>query len=372
MIKLLHIADVHLGKTFRMLGRRGALQRRAVQEAFERAVAVAGEHRVQMAVIAGDLFDSPKPPETTIQFVVRQLRRLDDAGIRTAIIAGNHDLGPDGFVGAASQLRAAIPSLLLFGPDAETKVIPDLELAVIGRSADPDAGESPLAGWPKGRTARFVVGLAHGSVYRAGQVEGRHTIHPQEIRDLGLDYLALGDWHSAFQVLPAPPACWYAGAPEWLAFDQDNAGHVLLVEISAPHEAKVTPIRTGRRLAQRLELNAADLDEAELRRLIEQAADPELVCDVVLGGVVPLQRMIDTEALERDLADRFFRLRVYNRAHVWIDDAALADLPEQTVLGKFARVMRQRIAEANEEQRPVLEEALQVGVALLSGREVLA
>lgn len=371
IIKLLHIADVHLGKTFRILGHRGAAQRRALQEALERAVGIAVEQHVQLVLVAGDLFDSPKPPETVVQFVIRQLRRLDDAGIRVAIVAGNHDLAPDGFVARSAELAAASPQLMLFGPSAEIRTLPDLDLTVIGRSANPDRREGPLAGWPKERATRFAVGITHGSVYRARQVEGLHTIHPQEIRGLGLDYLALGDWHSAFQVLPPPTAAWYAGAPEWLAFDQDNYGYALLVELLQPEAAKVTPVRTGRRRAERREINAADLDEAGLRRLLEETADPELVFEAVLTGLVPLQRMIDAEAVERDLADRFFRLRVHNRAQVWIDEAALSDLPEQTVLGKFVRIMRGHIAEADDAHRPLLEEAMQVGVALLSGREVL-
>jgi len=40
MIKLLHLADLHLGRPFRMLGQRGSEQRRALQAALERAVAL--------------------------------------------------------------------------------------------------------------------------------------------------------------------------------------------------------------------------------------------------------------------------------------------------------------------------------------------
>jgi len=41
-------------------------------------------------------------------------------------------------------------------------------------------------------------------------------------------------------------------------------------------------------------------------------------------------------------------------------------------LGRFVRLMRERIAACADDDRPVLEEAIQVGAALLSGREVLA
>lgn len=372
MIKILHFADVHLGRPFRALGQRGAEQRRALTAALERAVVLAIAEQVHLALIAGDLFDSPRPSDSTVEFVSTQLRRLEDAGIRIAIAAGNHDLGRDGYIAAAAQLRGVVPTAIFFGPAVESKVFPDLDLTLIGRSALAEGTGSPLAGWPRGRTTRFAVGLAHGSVFRPGVVEHPHAIHPQEIRDLGLDYLALGDWHSAAEVLPPPATAWYPGSPEWLAFDQDRPGHVLLVEIAEPRAARVTEHRVGRRRYERREIDAGAADDLMLRRVIEDAADAELILEVVLAGLVPLQRALNTDALERELGGRFFRLRVLNRTHLWLDDAALQSLSDQTVLGRFVRLMRARIAESADEERPVLEEALQVGAALLSGREVLA
>lgn len=371
MIRLLHLSDVHLGKTFRMLGEKGAAQRRALQAAFSRAIDLAIAERVHLALIAGDLFDTPKPSAADVELVVREFRRLDDAGIRVALVAGNHDVAEDGGLGSADQLRAASPRLILFGATVEQRLLPDLDLTVTGRSADPGAGASALAGWPQTRITQFAVGLTHGSVFRAGQVEGAGTIHPQEIRELGLDYLALGDWHSASEILPPPTPAWYAGSPELLAYDQENAGHVLLVEIPAPGAARVVPTQIGRRRYRRLEVDAG-VDEAALRQLIAEAADPDLVCDVVVSGLARVDRIIPAEAIERDLREKFFRLRVQNHAHLWLDDEMLATLSKDTVLGRFVRVMREQISTASQADRPVLEEALQVGVAILRGREVLA
>ncbi len=372
MIKLLHLADVHLGATFRMLGEKGAAQRRQVEETFARAIDLAIDERVQMVLIAGDLFDSPKPAPATVEATAGQFRRLAEAGIRVALVAGNHDGTLEGQVPDLERLRRANPAILVFGRTVEVQVLPDLDLTVVGRSAEPGAMASPLANWPRGHTTRFAVGVTHGSSFRAGQVEGPGTIHPQEIRDLGLDYLALGDWHSAIQLLPPPSAAWYAGSPELLAFDQEGAGHVLLVELSAPGRAEVTPRRIGRRRYQALELNAADVDDLAVRRALEGVADPELMVDVVLTGLVPVGRVLDLEAIERDLSASFFRLRLHNRAQLHLDAATLTAFPEQTVLGRFVRLMEARMATASESDQAVVAEALQVGVALLHGKDVLA
>ncbi len=339
MIKLLHLADLHLGKTFRMLGQRGSAQRRTLQSAFERAVGLAIDRQVQACLIAGDLFDTAKPSDSTVEFVAKQLRRLDDAGIITVLLAGNHDVGEDGYVGPSASLRRSGSRLYLIGAEAEAHVFPELELTIVARSATPGTPVSPLSGWPRTRTTHYAVGVVHGATYRAGQVEGAHVIHPKEIRELELDYLALGDWHTAFQVLPPPTVAWYAGAPEWLSFDQTDPGAVLLVEIAAPKSAQVTPVVVGQRRFTRLEANAAEVDEGALRAMIAEVADPELVCEVVLSGLLPLQRLVDTGAIEHDLAERFFRLRIVNRTRVWMDEESLDGIPVQTVLGQFVKLL---------------------------------
>ncbi len=371
-MKLLHLADVHLGKAFQVLGAQGAAQRKALEEVLTRAVDLAIAQSVQVVLIAGDLFDSPRPSTALLDVAVRELRRLDDRGIWVALVAGNHDVAGDGLVGGSERLREAGSRVLLFNRTVQSPAIPEFDLTITGRSPEPGTPGSPLAGWPKQRATRFAVGVTHGSVYRGGQVEETGTIHPQEIRDLGLDYLALGDWHSASEVVGAPAAAWYAGSPELLAYDQEGAGHVLLIELSAPGHATVTRARVGRRQYKRVQLDVGTVDDAGLRKVIEDAADPDAVCDAVLTGVMPVDRVVDAQALEREFADRFFRLRVQSQAHLWLDEDQLSQLPDDTVLGRFVRLMRARLTAAPPEQRPVLEEALQAGVALLRGREVLS
>jgi DNA repair exonuclease SbcCD nuclease subunit len=371
MIRLLHLADLHLGRPFQMLGEKGAAQRRALEAALIRAVDLAIAERVHLVLVAGDLFDSPKPAPALIELAAKELRRLDDARIRVAVVGGNHDAGPDGYVAGWEQLRRANPNALFFGPSVATHVLADLDLALTGRSPEPGTATSPLEGWPQSRTTTFAVGLTHGSCYRAGVVEGSSVMHPQEIRALGLDYLALGDWHSTLEVHGPPHPAWYAGSPELLAYDQEGAGHVLLVDLAAPGQARVTPQRIGRRRYVRLDMDLATNDDTAVRKAIESHADPDTVCDAILSGLVPVSRIVTARALEEEFGGAFFRLRVTNRTHVWLDDAQLAEVPEDTVLGRFVRVMRARIAEAPEDRRSLLQESLQVGVAVLQGREVL-
>jgi hypothetical protein len=144
------------------------------------------------------------------------------------------------------------------------------------------------------------------------------------------------------------------------------------VEIPAPGRAAVTRRHVGRRQYRRLELDLALLNDEGVRRALEEAAGPDAICDVALTGLIPVTRLVSAKGLEEELSAGFFRLRVSNRTRVWLDDDRLAEISEETVLGKFVRLMRARLSEADTEQRALLEEALQVGVALLRGGEVLA
>jgi len=53
VIRLLHLADLHLGRAFQMLGEKGAAQRRALEAALVRAVDLAIAEHVHLVLIAG-------------------------------------------------------------------------------------------------------------------------------------------------------------------------------------------------------------------------------------------------------------------------------------------------------------------------------
>lgn len=87
-MKLLHTADWHLG--YRQYGM-------AVREAdFARPLAEIGDiaerERVDAVLVAGDMFDSPRPPASAVQAARAFGERMKAAGVRVLSIDGNHDL----------------------------------------------------------------------------------------------------------------------------------------------------------------------------------------------------------------------------------------------------------------------------------------
>src|SRR6478609_2901190 len=92
MLRIVHTADVHLGARHDDLGEQASAQRERQFVAFTATVELALAEKVDVFLIAGDLFDSNVQPRRSVERVAAQLKRLVDARIRTVIIPGTHDV----------------------------------------------------------------------------------------------------------------------------------------------------------------------------------------------------------------------------------------------------------------------------------------
>lgn len=375
-ITLLHTADVHLGASFPYLGPRGKDHRRQVSETFKRMAEEALSRRVDLFLVAGDLFDSAAPSKGSVELALAELRRLGEAGITVALAPGTHDHdGPDS-IWRLVPFEEKVPGLqLLIGEEVVERMIPALGLTLIARPNTTNASpESPMRGVNgKGREG-LVVGVAHGSVALGDLLgEGDFPIAPGEIASSGLNYLALGHWHKPADYSRGGVTAWYCGSPEVLYPKDAGAGRVLLVTINE-QETVVESLEVGRCRTENLTLSIEEHPEAStLEAAIRSLADPDSMLDVRLIGLKPLDCSWTThtlEDMEEVLAPHFYFLRITDGAHSRLEAEALDRHPEATVAGRFVRFMAKRLGSAKgDDERRVVEEALQVGLALLDGRE---
>jgi len=66
MLKILHTADIHLGAKFSGLGNKGDSQREQLRTTFKNIIATAIDERVNIILIAGDLFNANQQPQKNI------------------------------------------------------------------------------------------------------------------------------------------------------------------------------------------------------------------------------------------------------------------------------------------------------------------
>jgi exonuclease SbcD len=88
-MRILHTSDWHLGRSF------GPVSLHADQQAFlDWLVELVVVERVDLVVVAGDLYDRAIPPTESVALLRDTLERLVAHRVRVVAIAGNHD-GPD-------------------------------------------------------------------------------------------------------------------------------------------------------------------------------------------------------------------------------------------------------------------------------------
>jgi exonuclease SbcD len=253
-VRLLHTSDWHLGRSFHRVNLLAA------QAAFtDHLVATVRSERVDVVLVAGDVYDRALPSLPAVELFDDVLHRLADLGVPTVMISGNHDSARRLGVAAGLIDRAgihlrtdptgcAVPVVLEdeHGPVA-LYGLPYLEPALVREefgverpghtavlAAAMDRVRSDLANRPAG--TRSVV-LAHAFVSGGAASDSERDITvggvaavPAEVFD-GVDYAALGHLHGCQTISERVR---YSGSP--LAYSFSEAEHrksMWLVDLGA-------------------------------------------------------------------------------------------------------------------------------------------
>lgn len=386
MLRIVHTADVHLGARHADLGEQASAQRERQFAAFRASIDLALAEKVDLFLIAGDLFDSNTQPRRSVERVAAELKRLAASMIRTVIVPGTHDVYDRSSIYRAHDLAALAEAaahedlVTVLTPDRPDVHLKPCDVVVHGRAfATKRAPHSPLRDLVASGDDRATwhIGLLHAAIAIPGKTEHDDVvITTDEISKTGLDYLALGHWHSAQQGRAGAVTYAYAGAPEPVALDQDRAGNVLLVTLDAAGGRKSVTVEertVGRTRFERLEVDASTL--ASQPALVEQLAsraDPDLVLDARLVGVRPDDLDLDVDEIESQLRTSYLKVRVRDASVPALTEGALP--PPDTIAGAFIRDVESRIAQLEAGNEPVaaaeLRDVLRLGRLLLAGHEV--
>ena len=369
MIKILHTADIHLGREFSFLREKGNEYRNQLLATFENIVDLAISESVSLLLIAGDLFDTNRVHGIVIRRVLSAFKKLESKGIHVCIIPGTHDIYDEDSVYRFVKFPS---NVTVFTPEFDREVYKDLDLTVYGEVFDGKyVDESPIQRLSLSKDSKYHIGMAHCSVKIEGWIEKDALLLGRDgIANSGLDYLALGHWHSFQDFSQGDTKAFYCGAPEPVSMDQKGAGNVIMITIREKGDITVDPIRVGTRQFAKLSVDvgvAKSMDD--IVPLIEAKSDPNLILELTLGGLCSMDYDLYPRDIEEELGDRFFCLRVVDKSHPKLEEVSLKNIPEETVEGKFIKIMQEIIESAdNEEDRGLYEEALKLGFACLQGR----
>lgn len=323
---IIHAADIHLdsplaGLTARAGDRANELVG-ATRRAFSAMVDYAIESNVDLVLISGDLYDGDWKDFSTGLFFVAEMARLDRAGIRVAIITGNHD--------AESLMTRSLTwpgNVKVFRADkAETWTLEDLGVAVHGRSFPKrEVTENIALAYPDPVPGLLNIGMLHTA---ADGKLGHTPYAPCTVPELvakGYDYWALGHVHNR-AVLHERPWVVFPGNLQGRHANETGAKGVTLLTVEDREIVSVEHVDLDVvRWAQvRVDLTGClDYEEAceriraGIADAVVEADGRTLAARLVLAGKTVVHRMIagDLEQTNAECAG----LAEQSSGDVWIE-----------------------------------------------------
>ncbi len=241
-LRIAHFSDSHLG--YRGLTKvhadTGRNQRTIdVDDAFTRAIDDILTRTVDVIIHSGDVFHHTRPTWHSLRHFIRQMRRLEHAGIPTLVIAGNHDTPRMRTGGSAyGVLELALPNIHFVADYRDEHVLDapfdafNLHIHAIphGALTNPDPVVPQIA---KGRRNILVChGMVPGILAPGMHTEAGEQQLDTALLDARFDYIALGHYHVPVQ---AAPKAWYSGSAERMGFgDHDVTTGYNIVELGEP------------------------------------------------------------------------------------------------------------------------------------------
>lgn len=355
-MKLIHTADLHLDSSLANFPAAQAKERRAeLLESFRRMVEVADEQKISAILIAGDLFDSPRQiRKQTVKTVLETIARYPN--IHFYYLTGNHDGGAD-LLGSVESLPENLHTFS--GKWTSYR----LENVVITAAQSP--APETLSLDPKD----INILLLHGQALDTFSAAGTDEIPLRAYAGKGVDYLALGHYHSytEYRVDDRAVAC-YSGTPEGRGFDECGPKGYVLLEVTPQKQIKRQFVPFAQRTLHEVRLDLSGCTrQSELESRAEAAlADiprDDLVKLTVCGELDP-DFEPDYLRIDRRLEDFWFSRRNDDEVSVLIRPEDYRD--DRSLKGEFIRLVLADESLTKEDRDAVIR----LGLQALFGKEV--
>jgi DNA repair exonuclease SbcCD nuclease subunit len=301
--------------------------------AARRVVAAAAEHQAEFIVVAGDTFEDNGVERLLVQKAADILAAFPGP---VFLLPGNHDPLVPGSVwehpawsshSNLHVLREAEPLAIDGG------VLYPCPLLEKYSTRNPTRWIE-AQGIKAQTSSKIAVGVAHGTLNQIVANDDNYPIANDAAQQAGLDYLALGHWHSHLEITGSDGVARlaYSGTHEPTKFGERASGYALIVEVERRGATpKLSPVRTGGLVWEQWseELRAPG-DLTRLLERIERYESPQTaLLELRLRGLSSPRDAAELTRINELLAARFVSGRIDRSALVPApaDDGWLADLP---------------------------------------------
>lgn len=318
-----HLADSHLGYMQYGLEAR----RRDFSRAFEEAVDETLKLKPDFMIIAGDIFENPRPGNPTLAEAVSALKKLRDHDIRVFAIDGSHDSAPNVMTGTAlAPLDKA--GLLYYLPFHEGSSWSDERVYIYGipYSAVSKGREGVLSFMEENKPSpdkkKFNILVFHAAVDdpRIRTYFPKPDLLVEDVPD-GFNYYGGGHVHAACNIPFKSGILAYSGCLETNVYEEAEMDKgFYYVTVSEEKEAEIERVRlktTREFIVLRCYFTGKTSDKIaeESMSIVERADKPEAILVLVLEGYLPKEARRGSIALStiRTAAKKALHLHIVNK-----------------------------------------------------------
>ena len=371
MVRLLHLADLHLGAKFKWLGEKSSMRREDLSEAFKRAIdyAVEEKNKIDAVLFAGDTFDSHNPSKEATELFRAQLDRLKKRKIHAILIPGNHDA----YEYSDSLWREEFDWLHLL---SEPEIGEPLSLSINGEEChfygfafDSRKSNEPFDEFKTNGSEGIHIALLHGSLGVGDHFELHNRSVPLNRKKLGktrMDYIALGHYHNFNELNDGGVTVVYPGTLEGMGFGEDGDRWLVVAELSQKG-VKIRKEKFNKRtlLSETIDLSDSSDATSTVRERLKELADENRLLKLELTGSA--ENTIDVDSLLKAYEEQFFLLKIVDNLSL-LDSKQIANLrSEVSVRGNFVDSLLNGLEKLDERERSLRELALRKGLAHLGG-----
>lgn len=346
-LKILHSADWHLDSAFQGFSdaRRDYLKRELLQVP-EKIADLCRKENCDLVLLAGDLFDGP----CTRESVDVLYRALERCGVPVVIAPGNHD-----YLSPSSPWLAERwpPNAHIFLGELGSITLPELGCRIYGAGYRSMDCPGLLEGFCAMGEEKYQIGLLHADPM---QIHSSYCpVTSAQVRDSGLDYLALGHIHKAGAFRAGKTLCAWPGSPMGRGYDETREKGVYIVTLDEEVTCRFAELDTPR-------FYCLEAEENQLEELLPPVGN-EAFYRVTLTG-------FGGESLQaiRERYGRFANLELIDHREKAKDVWESAG--EDTLEGMYFQLLKEKAESAGPEYAEQIRLAAEISRKLLEGKAV--
>ena len=342
-MKIIHTSDLHIDSpmTAHLSPLQAKVRKKELVTSFRKNVYESEMSGALAYIIAGDFFDSEKVGVRTLSEVLSIIERAPT--VTFFYLPGNHERD------RLTEVFHTLPkNLRIFGENWTKYTLENVNF--YGRTTT-EAGMFDSLSLDKNETNIVVL---HGELRDKCDTGG--IIGKNEAKNKGIDYLALGHYHSySAEAVDDRLTAVYSGTPEGRGFDEAGPLGYVLITVEdgiVRHEF----IRSAKR-----ELHAIKVPITDKRGILEiesavEAAIAGIRCEdlvrVHLTGYTKPEEKPDCDSIYSAFASRFYYLEVEDNTHLGISVEDYKN--DKSLKGEFIRLVLTQPQLSDEEKEKII------------------